>query len=233
MLIIKPGILAFYSPQILADKHQHAALQLVWPGVQGHWQLNAEKGTGPLLIAPQAEHDLAAEHCWVILLEPLSVAGKHALQQINGQLSVSLPGPASAADSTELLAALSHLLGLDKQAFNLQITDSRLLRLQQQLDQCFNGGCIKPSQWRARDIAAGLALSESRFLHLFREQMHMPWRPYLLWRRLLCAVQALHQGKNATTAAQDAGFADSAHLSRTFRRHFGLSVREAVQLARN
>jgi AraC-like DNA-binding protein len=85
---------------------------------------------------------------------------------------------------------------------------------------------VKPQQWRAADIALELNLSESRFLHLFKDTMQIPWRPYLLWRRLICAVQTLQQGKTATEAAYIAGFSDSAHLSRTFKKQFGLSLRD-------
>jgi AraC-like DNA-binding protein len=49
----------------------------------------------------------------------------------------------------------------------------------------------------------------------------IPPRRYLLWVRLMHAIEAAIGGDNLTTAAHEAGFADSAHLSRTFRRMFG------------
>ena len=48
-------------------------------------------------------------------------------------------------------------------------------------------------------------------------------RRYLLWLRLQDAVRELAAGAPATDAAHAAGFADSAHLSRTFRRMFGIT----------
>ncbi|WP_327437384.1 helix-turn-helix domain-containing protein [Sinorhizobium meliloti] len=45
---------------------------------------------------------------------------------------------------------------------------------------------------------------------------------FLLWRRLMRAVEQLAGGKRLTEAAHHAGFADSAHFSRTFQRMFGL-----------
>jgi AraC-like DNA-binding protein len=104
--------------------------------------------------------------------------------------------------------------------------DARIAQLLDKLNCCIGKECVKPQQWRAADIAIELNLSESRFLHLFKDTMQIPWRPYLLWRRLICAVQTLQQGKTATEAAYIAGFSDSAHLSRTFKKQFGLSLRE-------
>lgn len=43
-------------------------------------------------------------------------------------------------------------------------------------------------------------------------------------------MAAVSQGKPLTDSAFDAGFADAAHFSRTFRRHFGISPRVLLQL---
>jgi AraC-like DNA-binding protein len=71
------------------------------------------------------------------------------------------------------------------------------------------------------ELAAQVHLSESRFIHLFTEHVGIPPRRYLLWVRLMDAIEAALRGETLTRAAHDAGFADSAHLSRTFRRMFG------------
>ncbi len=71
------------------------------------------------------------------------------------------------------------------------------------------------------ELAARVHLSESRFIHLFTEHVGIPPRRYMLWARLMAAIEAAIAGSNLTTAAHEAGFADSAHLSRTFRRMFG------------
>lgn len=71
------------------------------------------------------------------------------------------------------------------------------------------------------DLAARVHLSEGRFIHLFTEHVGIPPRRYLLWTRLMDALEAALRGENLTRAAHHAGFADSAHLSRTFKRMFG------------
>ena len=72
--------------------------------------------------------------------------------------------------------------------------------------------------------AAAMAhLSPSRFRHLFVAQTGISFRAYLLWARVGFAVVRGMAGGSWTASAQQAGFADSAHLSRTCRRMFGLS----------
>jgi AraC-like DNA-binding protein len=76
----------------------------------------------------------------------------------------------------------------------------------------------------ALDEAAAIAnLSPSRFRHLFVAQTGVSFRAYVLWARVGTAVAAAMGGQSWTAAAQDAGFADSAHLSRTCRRMFGFA----------
>lgn len=86
--------------------------------------------------------------------------------------------------------------------------------------------------WAAKDhdqrielsAAAALAgLSPSRLSHLFVEQTGLSFKTYLLWIRLTRAVALMAEGETLTGAAHGAGFADSAHFSRTFRRMFGIA----------
>ncbi len=74
-----------------------------------------------------------------------------------------------------------------------------------------------------KEIAANVALSESRFSHLFSEQLGVPVRRYLLWLRLREAMHLLAAGASLTKTAHEAGFADSAHLTRTFRGMLGIA----------
>jgi len=73
------------------------------------------------------------------------------------------------------------------------------------------------------EAAARIAgLSPSRARHLFVEQTGLPFRTYLLWLKIIRAVGLFSRGKSLTVAAHEAGFADSAHFSRTFKRMFGI-----------
>ena len=72
-------------------------------------------------------------------------------------------------------------------------------------------------------IAAEVFLSPSRFAHLFAEQTGLGFRRYQLWRRLCAATLRIGAGDSFTAAAHTAGFADSAHLTRTYKQMFGLT----------
>lgn len=75
-------------------------------------------------------------------------------------------------------------------------------------------------------VAEAVGLSEGRLVHLFKQQVGIPIRRYLLWLRIIHAIENLFANVSLTTAAHNAGFADSAHFTRTFRRMFGVTPSE-------
>ncbi len=72
-------------------------------------------------------------------------------------------------------------------------------------------------------VAREAFLSPSRFAHLFSEQVGLPFRRYLLWRKLNRAMDAFARGSNLSNAAHAAGFSDSSHLTRTWYQMFGMA----------
>jgi len=79
------------------------------------------------------------------------------------------------------------------------------------------------------DMAEEVNLSASRFSHLFKESVSVPYQRYVLWQRLLFALRELRDGVQLTDVAHSAGFSDSAHFSRTFRKMFGMSPSDLVK----
>jgi transcriptional regulator GlxA family with amidase domain len=84
----------------------------------------------------------------------------------------------------------------------------------------------RSSEQLARDVG----LSTSRFQHLFQQQMGVPVRRYRWWLRFRRAVISLRTGADLTAVAHASGFADSAHLSRVFRRSFGFPPSKLLAL---
>lgn len=80
----------------------------------------------------------------------------------------------------------------------------------------------------AGELAEQLSLSESRFLHLFKEEMQMTVRKYLMWRRTLDGAIMVVRGASITQAAHATGFTDSAHFARVFKQIFGLTLSSAL-----
>jgi len=66
-------------------------------------------------------------------------------------------------------------------------------------------------------------LSPSRFAHLFKKVVGVPVRRYVLWLKMRRALDLAIAGDSLTTAALSAGFADSAHLSRSVRAMMGIA----------
>lgn len=72
--------------------------------------------------------------------------------------------------------------------------------------------------------AAGMAcLSPTRFAHLFKEQVSLPFSRYMLWRKLTRAMVAIASAETIAAAAHAADFADAAHLTRTFYQMIGMA----------
>ena len=73
------------------------------------------------------------------------------------------------------------------------------------------------------DAAAIAFLSPDRFAHLFKEQMGLPFRKYVLWRKLTRATVAIGAERTIADAAHAADFSDAAHLTRTFYQMIGMA----------
>ncbi|MFW6009730.1 MAG: helix-turn-helix transcriptional regulator [Actinomycetota bacterium] len=81
------------------------------------------------------------------------------------------------------------------------------------------------------ELCAAAHLSESRLQHLFRDQVGVPIRRYLLWHRLLTALGELTGGASVTAAAHAAGFADGPHFTRVAKRMTGIAPSELQAMA--
>lgn len=238
---VHSGVITTYGSSIDTTSHRHHAIQVVWPQSNSLCKLNGCEISGGTIIDSKVEHQLEMVEGWVLLIEPKSNLGQELLTKLMGQpfksfntlFFESAKKPAQTEDFTKLLTPLFEALTLTQEflIFNKStVRDKRIQQLLTELNQCLQGDCIKPTNWRAAEVASKLALSESRFLHLFSEELGISWRPYLLWRRIICAVQAMINSSSATDAAHLAGFSDSAHLSRTFRNNFGMTIRQAINI---
>jgi AraC family transcriptional regulator of arabinose operon len=65
-------------------------------------------------------------------------------------------------------------------------------------------------------------LSPDRLTHLFAQQAGLSIKRYAVWSKMRRAMVQFGVGERLTEAALIGGFTDAAHMSRTFRNHFGL-----------
>ncbi|PCJ36891.1 MAG: hypothetical protein COA75_06475 [Cellvibrionales bacterium] len=181
------------------------------------------------MIAPGHQHELAANGGIVasLLIERNSSAYHH-LPQNNGCPARAIT-PLSAAKWVDYLQMIAEVKPTKAVAYNLlkhllSVDSTAVTAMDSRIEKAMSSISLTPdSDLSQAQFAAALGLSQSRFRHLFREQSNIPFRRYRLWRRIISAMEALHNDNNITQAAMTAGFSDSAHFNRCFRQAFGLN----------
>jgi AraC family transcriptional regulator len=216
------------------DVHSHHAIQITL-GLDGGFRLRGpEAGFSAEIVAAVVAAD--KPHAFsvdatvaLIFVEPESPQGR-AIGRLCGEAAIAGIDPELLGDTPAgLLEVIKGRNGADMEAAARAVVarlggpgwprdrpDARVARVIGML------GARLDDPPRLEE-AAGLAkLSADRFRHLFVEETGLQYRSYLLWLRLGRAVAAFAKGHSLTEAAHAAGFSDSAHLSRTFRRTCGL-----------
>lgn len=217
--------------------HEHHAHQLAL-SPQGEMRFRTDPegawtAFAGAVVPSHAQHQFEVDGLRVahLFVEPESRAGRALSQRFGGAAVAALPGDEARHAAGELFAAYD--AGADRDA--LQAVSAAVVR-----GLCGAGmepdEALDPRLTRAlafirthirrplslADVAASVALSEGRFRHLFVSGTGCSFRAYLLWLRINEAIEAAQAGASWTEAAHQAGFADSAHLSRTHKRMFGI-----------
>ena len=78
------------------------------------------------------------------------------------------------------------------------------------------------------ELAHRLKMERTSALRMFKAATGLTFRRFKQWSALQHAARQIATGELVGTAAMGAGFADTAHLSRTFRASFGLTPSEAI-----
>jgi AraC-like DNA-binding protein len=78
------------------------------------------------------------------------------------------------------------------------------------------------SMTTAEDSARSAHLSFSRFLHLFKSEVGVPFRGFRTWKRARGLLNHVNRTVNLAHVAQDTGYPDSTHFSHSIRQIYGL-----------
>ncbi|GMV03810.1 MAG: hypothetical protein AMXMBFR53_00920 [Gemmatimonadota bacterium] len=216
--------------------HAHQAIQVVF-GYAEPIRLRAgdEEPWTPYPIGlvpsrqPHAMDATMSGYNAVVFVEPESRAGRALTERYlsEGIASADDPGVRQAAAGLfaawlgrggkhAVMEAAQGVLGsLTTGVDPMVVTDPRILRAVAYINANLRGTITLD------EVAKDAYLSPGRFRHLFVEETGMGLRPYVLWRRFICAFELLMDGKSVSEAAHGAGFADSAHFARTCRQAFG------------
>jgi AraC-like DNA-binding protein len=231
-----PPVLATRGPGSRSELHAHHAMHFIL-AVEGDICVRSSNNgrwsrAAGVLTAPDILHavDASGIEMVLIFMDPESDAGatfRHAFQ-----------GPMRLIDSSERAALMN---GADPSVFVRDGADkwsqsaARILglpppngsrpvhpRVRKLLSLLRNGQFEGEASLDV--LAEAVGLSPSRLMHVFTESIGIPLRPYLSWLRLQRAAAAIVSGRaSLTEAAHEAGFADAAHMSRSFKRALGVA----------
>src|SRR5215510_6337552 len=231
--LVWPAAMIVWGPGFTSAAHRHHSVQLVM-AMRGMLLVRGKPGDewttcGAVLVPPDAVHEIDARDTTVVIgfVDAESELGAALCEQIGGHI----------------LCVPQSRVARWRAALGPTPTEARVERwVRRELLRRRRGVKIRPGVNRvltylrgglavAEDVSldrlAGISgLSRSRFMHVFTESVGVPIRPYILWLRLQQASCELMYGANVTMAAQNAGFSDAAHLTRTFRRMLGVTPGE-------
>jgi len=217
--------------------HSHHAIQ-VSMALRGEFTLEVRDGLvrgGAAVVAPDAEHAFEAEGVVAhLFVDPDGQLGRAMMsERLSGASVVPLPPERLARLPALLLATFDDPHRTDASLVELGRALLSQVAADGEQDRRPEARVRKMAAWAAAridkpialvDAAAQVGLSSGRARHLFVQQTGLPFRTYLLWLRLTKAIELFSAGATLTDAALDAGFSDSSHLSRTFRRMFGIAA---------
>jgi AraC-like DNA-binding protein len=226
-IFLSHGCAVLKSASLHSGIHAHLAHQWTFSlnhepfrlWLDGHWQHLSQ-----VFIPSQTPHQFAdqtGEFLTLLIDADCTLQYQTQLQQLLQQFFAgNIAGPKVPATVpppiAEFLQALSTLR---------QISDERI----RQALQLIQAADHEPD-WSAAGLAAAVALSPGRFLHLFKTQTGVPLRKYLRWQKLLRVFRLLAAPNRPafTELALQAGFYDAAHLANEIRQSFGLALSDIV-----
>lgn len=229
------GFLLTARAQGVVPSHAHHAIQIVIAldgcvairGKDDGWR--ESRG---IVVRPDAEHSFDCNGALgvMVFVDPESSEGawlcsslRHDITPVpEARLDSTVPAmrafadqPDETADVAALVRACVH--GLRPGPAPIRRFDSRVTTV---LDAIRASDDLRMSL----GTAAGMAcLSPTRFAHLFRDQVGLPFSRYILWRKLTRAMVAIASERTIAAAAHAADFADAAHLTRTCYQMVGMA----------
>lgn len=233
LIIWKELSLFIGTNERVISKHQHPFIQLIagvngpylWKDDGGNW---SEKNI--LLVSPNHPHECDAngQKVIIITIDNESRLGEFLRDRyFKSKPIIDFSPNNEKFDLTLFIRLLAenqwedlHQRIMSSLDFNsmMSVQDKKDNRIQNVLDYINDNINNEINTKSLMDVSY---LSESRLLHLFKEQIGLPIRNYILWYRIQIAFNEIVKGMSLTQAAHFAGFSDQAHLTRTFVRTFG------------
>lgn len=233
--LLRPGHLIYRGVVGPTGTHAHHAVQILAATTPVSLIDSADRtvNTTAAVIAANSRHRISGNTALAVMvyLDPSTTAGQLAgrldgdpddarLWASAGAHLTEAAGTLADLPITEVLPRLLHLLiafgGHD--GGSTPPAHSAVARAVADIERRLPNGVV-----RLDGVAATVGLSPDRLAHLLTAELGLPFRAYVRWRRLQIAIAHVAAGTTLTAAAHAAGFADSAHLTRTSHRTFGVA----------
>ncbi|WP_280343362.1 AraC family transcriptional regulator [Nocardia neocaledoniensis] len=218
-VVFSPGLMAFTGGIGDTAAHAHAAVQVLFVARGALTLTDAAGRTTPAqaaIIPPGVGHQVGAApgtSGFVAFLDPDSVTARAAVARLAG-----LPGE----HAMSWVAAARPRPPAPR-------APARRQRAHPVVTEALRAAAEWPGGPPALGALAGrVGISGSRLSHVFTEHVGLPYAAWRRWSRLHLAFAVVRAGGSLTEAAHTAGFADSAHLTRTCRDLIGLTPTEAL-----
>jgi AraC-like DNA-binding protein len=88
------------------------------------------------------------------------------------------------------------------------------------------------SNLSAEECAESVHLSFSRFLHLFKQEVGVPFRGFRTWKRARSLLHYINRKASLASVALDTGYPDSTHFSHSIRHVYGARPKEMFAASR-
>jgi AraC-like DNA-binding protein/quercetin dioxygenase-like cupin family protein len=230
--------LVVWGPGSVSKRHSHACAQLT-VALTGALRVR-ERAHGPwrscraVVVKAGADHEIDARGALALIgfIDAKSTLGAAVTPRVRSAIGI-----VSRAEAARWRLVLGDPETLDAARVKRWLAttlmrDAPRTRVHPAVEQVMRMLQDQPLDTRTTSLvhlSTIAGLSPSRFAHVFTESMGTPLRPFMRWLRLRRAARELVSGRSATHAAHVAGFADSAHLTRTFRRMLGGTPRILIR----
>jgi len=229
------GFLLTARAQGVVPAHAHHAIQIVI-ALDGRIAISGRNGawreSRGIVVRPDAEHSFdcngalgvmvfvdpeSSEGAWLSasLRQDITTVPDARLDSVVSEFRALVDQPDEIVDIEALVRRGVH--GLRAGPAPIRRMDPRVTTV---LDAIRASDDLRISLDAAADMAF---LSPTRFAHLFKEQVGLPFSRYMLWRKLTRAMVAIGSERTIAAGAHAADFADAAHLTRTFYQMVGMA----------
>ncbi|WP_420573499.1 AraC family transcriptional regulator [Kordia sp.] len=198
-----------FTDSFFKDVHRNAIDRNVWYKEASYILSNYNQLPGDIIVNDSDRNHI--ERLITIILEETRSYGDTSISLIKSLM-------------TSILEIL--IRNIKKGSFHEVSQDSNDDRIHKMLTY-INEHLDKPAYLKVDHLADIFSMSSTYVSEYFKKQIHMSLREYIIKAKLkLVEIRLLNSDFTISEIADDLGFTDASHLSKTFKRYVGSSIRD-------